>query len=204
MTHRILCFGASLVEGYVYTSKGLQFAPFTITLAKKLTEAGYDFEIDNQGASGQTTSDMVPRFEQVVTFSNYTHAIILGGTNDLSERRPEITIGNLTKMYTFAKSKGILPMGVTLPELYAERNPREKWLTDVRLEVNKHIKEFCTNNNMPVLDLATLIPHVSLSLQDKQKIWSDAIHLTAYGYELFGGYAFEALTKVLPPPSKNV
>ena len=42
LKQKILCFGASLVEGYVFSREGIIFSPFTLTLSQQLSAAGYD------------------------------------------------------------------------------------------------------------------------------------------------------------------
>lgn len=62
---RILCFGASLVEGF--TQGGRKYTPYSISMAKKLKEKlpHTQFKIDVDGKSGDTvTFDYRSRMER--------------------------------------------------------------------------------------------------------------------------------------------
>jgi len=135
---------------------------------------------------------MVPRFTDIINGAeSYDFAIILGGTNDLGEYRPDQTFGNLKKMYNLAREKLTVPFAVTLPEVKQESFI--KWITERRTDVNSLVKEYCQASEISVVDLATLMPHLSLPPDQEKKIWDDSLHFTEYGYDQVGEIMYNAI-----------
>jgi len=98
-------------------------------------------------------------------------------------------------MYELAVSKGIKTYAVTLPELEMERNFAR--LSDVRLELNGLIKEYCSATNITVIDLAKELPRLTLTKEQEKELWGDGLHLTAKGYDRFGEIVFAAIKQDL-------
>lgn len=171
--------------------------PYTLTLEEKLKQGGYNFQIQNHGISGETTDFMVSRFRRTSASDEFNIAVILGGTNDLGNRNPEGTFGNLKKMHDCAAEKGIRSIAVTIPEIGNESFVH--WLAAVRQQTNNLIKAHCSINNIPLIDLATLLPYHSLSESERKNIWDDNLHFTKNGYDRFGEIVFTTLIEIMKP-----
>jgi len=186
-----LLFGDSLTEGFY--NRGLKFHPYSVRLAQLLDPEKY--VIKNHGISGEETSEMVTRFEMLISGNEFSYAIILGGTNDMGERNAKGTFNNLKKMYEAAKKKGVIPFAVTVPEHHQELV--FEWLTDVRSTINKLIKEYCEQNQITVIDLCAKLPQLSLRADEKKLYWDDGLHFTPAGYNRFGEIVHETIKSQL-------
>jgi len=186
----VLAFGDSLTEGFY--NWGMKFHPYSNKLKDLLDMEGF-YGIDQFGISGETTRSMVSRLKELFDSSQYKYSfvIILGGTNDLGEKKPDKIVANLKSLYTQCIDHGALPIAVTIPEMSQEL--QLKWLTPCRNTVNEQLKAFCTEKNIPVVDLATKIPYASLSDSDRKKYWDDGIHFTPAGYDKFATIIHEVL-----------
>jgi len=191
-TNRILCFGDSLTAGYVFWGDG---HPYSIKLIEKLKEAGFNFRVENQGISGEFTTTMVPRFKKLVDSGDFNFAVILGGTNDLGLKNPDLVFDNLKAMHDLARTKGIKSVAVTIPEHGQEKNLT--WIVDIRNSINTKLKEYCSVNNIPLLELHSRLPYHSLSPEERELRWSDSLHYTAHGYDCFGELVYETLAPIL-------
>jgi len=71
---RIVCLGDSITYGFPWGPE----ASWVSMLARVI-----DGEVINKGINGNTTWDMVNRFDRAVLKYNPTHVIIMGGINDV-------------------------------------------------------------------------------------------------------------------------
>eukprot|EP01111_Echinosteliopsis_oligospora_P016815 TRINITY_DN7111_c0_g1_i1.p1 TRINITY_DN7111_c0_g1~~TRINITY_DN7111_c0_g1_i1.p1 ORF type:complete len:231 (-),score=37.91 TRINITY_DN7111_c0_g1_i1:55-747(-) len=184
----ILAFGASLTEGLF--NFGKSYHPYTIRLSEKLKTSYGLFSITNLGKAGEKTSDMIQRFDEATQNNYFDYIIILAGTNDLGERNVEKTLRNLKTMHELARSRGALSFVCTLPELAYEK--KEPWLKAIREEVNSNLRTYAKEANLPIVDVARDLPHLSLAKPDRLKIWFDEIHFTPLGYDMLGDLIFSS------------
>ncbi|MBF8984295.1 hypothetical protein IZY60_12175 [Lutibacter sp. B2] len=80
---KIVCIGDSLTYDY-----GVNREEAWINLI----ENRYDVQILNKGINGDTTERMVSRFYMDIVRNNPSHAIIMGGSNDLITGVPLILL----------------------------------------------------------------------------------------------------------------
>ena len=139
-TIKIVCLGDSITWGFPF---GPEYSWVTM-LDNALTG-----EFINQGINGNTTSDMLKRFDRSVIQYDPTHVIIMGGINDVMCRESfdRITL-NLKDMAEKARDKGIkvilgTPTAVDEPEI-------ERLLQRIR----NWIKNYAQQNNIRVIDFA--------------------------------------------------
>ena len=63
-----------------------------------------------------------------------------------------------------------------------------------RQDFHRLIKEqWVSRQDVVVLDLDSHLPQHSLSDEQREVIWDDSIHLTAYGYDRLGELIYRAL-----------
>jgi lysophospholipase L1-like esterase len=109
-----------------------------------------DAEIINKGINGNTTTDMLERFERSVLRFEPTHVIIMGGINDIICRDSFDRITwNLRVMAEQARENNIkvifgLPTAVDEPEF-------ERLLVRIRLWIINYAAE----HNLPIIDFAS-------------------------------------------------
>lgn len=109
---KIVCLGDSITYGF-------PFGPRVSWVA--MLDQALDAEVINQGINGNTTTDMLRRFERSVLKYNPTHVIIMGGINDVicGESFDRIS-WNLRELIEKAREAGIevilgLPTAVDEP-----------------------------------------------------------------------------------------
>ena len=195
----LVCFGDSLTAGYqvqAETGMPLPDVPYGGFLQEWLGARG---RVSVKGICGETTSDMMTRFSRDVIDVEPSHAVILGGTNDLGWNvAPSTIITHLERFYTMALRAGIRPVGVTVPSIRVEGHrggPLPAWLQEhlqYRLELNRLIAERCERHQMPCVDLfqGTSEPPSSLLAA---RFSSDGLHLNDKGYLMFARLVWNAV-----------
>eukprot|EP01111_Echinosteliopsis_oligospora_P012846 TRINITY_DN4459_c0_g1_i1.p1 TRINITY_DN4459_c0_g1~~TRINITY_DN4459_c0_g1_i1.p1 ORF type:complete len:207 (-),score=34.08 TRINITY_DN4459_c0_g1_i1:132-752(-) len=196
-TTKILCFGDSLTAGYYM--KGHMFHPYTIKLQSLLNKDG-NYQLENQGRSGEGTTKMAERLKLHLSNnpSKYKYAIILGGTNDIGFKMPDMVNNNLKLMHDLCRDHGIISLAVTVPQHGQES--AYSWITTIRSQINHFIGKYCKQNNISVIDFSTRIPYTSPNDGDGEigtKIWDDNLHLTPAGYDLLADLIYESLKPLL-------
>jgi lysophospholipase L1-like esterase len=151
--HKIICLGDSITFGY-------PFGP-AFSWVNQLCDQGLN--LVNRGVNGDTTSNMLHRFNRDVLALAPTHVHILGGTNDAwLAFDPEESQYNICKMIELSLEHGIQPViGLTTPIC---SNPVEgnsffpfgtdnikAWLSRFR----KWLKDYATLHNIPLIDYYT-------------------------------------------------
>eukprot|EP01112_Ceratiomyxa_fruticulosa_P010811 TRINITY_DN2871_c0_g2_i2.p1 TRINITY_DN2871_c0_g2~~TRINITY_DN2871_c0_g2_i2.p1 ORF type:complete len:139 (-),score=22.95 TRINITY_DN2871_c0_g2_i2:90-506(-) len=127
---------------------------------------------------------------RTIEMDKYEYVIVLGGANDLDDK-PTDVFDNLAAVHNYLRENGVVSIAVTIPENRAE--VAFKHMSTNRKEINRLLIEFCTKNDIPLLDLATKIPNINLPLEERDKYWSDSLHFTPFGYDTFGELLFELL-----------
>lgn len=166
-------------------------------MSSLLTDLGIEHSIDIYGVNGETTTKMRERLPRILQKNFYTHAIILGGTNDFldstSEQTGDIILENLTELRKMALKSGIKKVFVvTLPELESEH-------TFLKLKKDKDCVNSTLKERFPdtTIDLASELPPMSLSPEERDEYWDDSVHLTPKGYDKMGEIIFNFIKQNL-------
>ena len=191
----LVCFGDSLTAGYqVQAETGIPLpdTPYGGFLQEWLGARG---RVSVKGICGETTSGMVTRFSRDVVDAAPSHAVILGGTNDLGwDVAPATIVTHLERLYTLALAAGVQPVGVTVPSLRAEGS-LPAWLDShvrARLALNRLITERCQRHHVPCVDLFQATAE-DPSFLLAARFSSDGLHLNATGYRTFARLVWDAL-----------
>ena len=149
----------------------------------------------DRGISGQTTSQMLLRFDQDVIQLKPSTVVILAGINDIAENTGPITLeeifANIKNMVEKAKENKIK---VVLCSVLPANN--FYWNTkilpaDKVIMLNKMINEYATKNKI------TYVDYYSKMVDDKkglQKIYGeDGVHPNAEGYKIMETLLLKAL-----------
>ena len=109
----IVTFGDSLTQGV----SGKSYPAF---LQDLLDQGGFSYRVDNQGVSGDTSTDGLARIENVVAAKPALVVLEFGGNDGLRGVPVETTRANLDQMLARLKSAGISVVlaGITLPPNY--------------------------------------------------------------------------------------
>ncbi|MGI4756570.1 MAG: SGNH/GDSL hydrolase family protein [Janthinobacterium lividum] len=153
----------------------------------------------DRGISGQTTPQMLIRFQQDVVALKPAAVVILAGTNDIAgntgPETPEMIQNNFRSMAAIADASGIkLILSSTLPvDDYAWRRglqPAEK----VRA-LNTWMKDFCAEHHYIYLDYYTALATPEGAM--KPGTSKDGVHPTAAGYAIMAPLAQAAIDQAL-------
>jgi acyl-CoA thioesterase-1 len=109
----VVTFGDSLTQGV----SGKSYPAF---LQDLLDQGGFSYRVDNQGVSGDTSTDGLARIENVVAAKPALVVLEFGGNDGLRGVPVETTRANLDQMLARLKSAGIpvVLAGITLPPNY--------------------------------------------------------------------------------------
>ncbi len=153
----------------------------------------------DRGISGQTTPQMLIRFQQDVVALKPAAVVILAGTNDIAGNTGVETLqmveDNVRSMAAIAKENSIrVILSSVLPvDDYAWRRglqPAEKVRT-----LNAWMKDFCAASGCTYLDYYT--PLATPEGAMKQGLSKDGVHPTAAGYAVMAPLAEATINRTL-------
>lgn len=152
----------------------------------------------NRGISGETSSQMLLRFQNDVLNLKPSIVIILAGINDIAENNGPISL------------EDILKNSISMIELSMKNNcriilcsvlPANKfsWRPDIFpaqkiLQLNEMIKSFAENNNIVFADFYTEMVDENYGLQ--LKFGADGVHPNLKGYKVMEPIILEAIRKI--------
>jgi len=167
---RIVCLGDSLTYGF-------PFGPRTSWTSRLAEMAGC--EVINEGVNGNTTGDMLRRFELSVLARRPTHVVIMGGTNDVVWREShDRIVDNLKRMVELAEANGIKPvLGLPIP---IDDEEMERRLVRLR----EWIKAYAEAKNLPIIDFYSAFIDGNGNIIDSYFL--DGAHPSRQGYEAMG------------------
>jgi lysophospholipase L1-like esterase len=153
----------------------------------------------NRGISGQTTPQMVVRFEQDVIHLHPAVVVILAGTNDVAGNTgpstPEMTEDNFAAMAAIAHQNGIKVVLASITPAY-----QYPWKTSVQpvaaiRAINQWLKDDCAREHFVYLD------YYSALVDDKggmrPALSFDGVHPNAAGYAIMTPLAEAAIAQAL-------
>jgi lysophospholipase L1-like esterase len=180
---KIIAFGDSLTVGYLSPFEAAPYAEFLQPLLDPRTE------IYVAGVSGETTEEMLRRFDRQVIKNRPDYVILLGGTNDLGWGVSiDQIVANLTRMYQAAQKADIIPVACAIPSLLGADA-----FIPPRLELNRRIQETAKKLKIPFADLFS--PTADSFGRLRQEYSQDGLHLTPAGYQKIAQILFESVFK---------
>jgi len=153
----------------------------------------------NRGIGGQTTPQMLVRFEQDVVSLHPAAVVILAGTNDIAGNTgaatPEMIEDNFRAMTAIARQNGIKVILASITPAV-----RYGWSPDIKPaatihEVNKWIKSFCASQHLVYLDYFDAMVGDNDAM--KRPLAGDGVHPSAEGYVVMSELAQKAIDKTL-------
>lgn len=139
---KIVCLGDSITWGYPWGP---------VYSWVKLAAESTGFTVVNKGVNGDTTEDLLLRFDKDVAALNPTHVILMAGTNDACLNIPlKQFAANCHALIEKALSYRIIPsFGLPIP---ANDNFIEKRLIDYR----QWLTEYTSTNNVEIFDFGPI------------------------------------------------
>ncbi|AGL01849.1 GDSL-type esterase/lipase family protein [Desulfoscipio gibsoniae] len=195
MTNTIICLGDSITFGYPL---GPEFS-WVNHLYRRT-----GINLVNRGVNGDTTLDMLRRYERYVPASKVTHVHILGGANDAwMGLDMAATKRNIQEMVKLSRQQGIIPMlGLVTP---LTSDPIEggtflpfgmeamvSWLARYR----NWLSDYAVSESIMLIDYYTPLCIPGTGQGDGQYFY-DECHLNDKGYMLMAEIAERAVLKLL-------
>lgn len=175
---RIVAFGDSLTAGVA----GKSYPEY---LQDILREHGYQYQVENQGVSGDTTTDGLARIENVVAQKPSLVILEFGGNDGLRGVPIESTRKNLEEMIARIQAANIpmVLLGITLPPNYGPEYVKP--FTSIFPSLAKKFK---------VASLPFLLSRV---YQDPKLMQPDGIHPNSEGNKIVAEDVFNLISKML-------
>ena len=151
----------------------------------------------NKGISGETTPQMLDRFEADVLSLNPEGVIILAGINDIAQNTGYISVSeifdNVVFMTNLAKKNNIRPVLCSvLPANELTWRPEIKPAALV-IELNQKIKNYCKESNIVYLDYFSSM--VGEKKELRPELTYDGVHPNKEGYIIMEGLLETVLKK---------
>ncbi|MDM1556967.1 SGNH/GDSL hydrolase family protein [Chryseobacterium indologenes] len=153
-----------------------------------------------RGISGQTTSQMLLRFQNDVIALRPKLVIINAGTNDIAQNTgiydPDFTFNNIKAMADIAQYNGIKVIIASV--LPAAAFPWRKEITDVPQKVdamNNRLKQYASNNKLIFVDYNTVMRDTKGGM--REGLSKDGIHPVVSGYAIMEPIIKNAINKTL-------
>ncbi|CQR73007.1 Acyl-CoA thioesterase I precursor [Sporomusa ovata DSM 2662] len=175
---KIVAIGDSITYGFPY----LQCLSWVHLAGEEL-----GLSIINKGVNGNTSSQMLERFDYDVIRQLPSHVIIMGGTNDACTRvEAEEVDNNIRYMAETALQYGITPIiGLPIPCNY----PQDEYILGLYRE---DVREYALTNDLYVIDFYTAFLKYE-SKQPQVEFYADALHPNERGYKVMAGLVVKAL-----------
>ena len=145
-------------------------------LGDSITEGWY-YPTVNYGVHGNTTAQMLDRFDRSIPGHGYRTVVLLGGTNDvLQGLDPDITIQNLEKLAVETTEQHAEPVLCEIPPIFHSYDPKvTKDFGPQVIDLNSRIVKLAAAHHWKLVDYYTpLAGHPSDS--------SDGVHMKRKGY----------------------
>jgi len=154
----------------------LKAPPEVAFLGDSLTQ-GWAYPEANFGIFGNTTSQMLVRFDAQISGHRYKQLVILGGTNDVLKKvDADATLHNLEEIATKAAKEGTVPVLCEIPPIFHSYNPADPldYSQQVR-RLNLRIAKLAAAHGWKLIDYYDpILGHPDYS--------SDGVHMKHRGY----------------------
>lgn len=153
----------------------------------------------NRGISGQTTPQLLVRFQQDVVHLKPAVVVVLAGTNDIAGNTGQATPGmiedNFAAMAAIARQSGIrMVIASILPASHYFWSPAVHPVEEIDA-VNQWLKTFCSQNSLVYLDYYHSMADSNGGM--REGLSSDGVHPTAQGYAVMTPLAEQAIAQAL-------
>lgn len=152
-----------------------------------------------RGISGQTTPQMLVRFQQDVVHLEPAVVVILAGTNDIAGNTgpstPDMIEDNFASMVAIAKANNIkMVIASILPADHYAWRPGVQPADQIR-QMNTRLKALCQRDGLVYLDYYSAMANATGGLDPE--LAKDGVHPTAKGYAIMSPLAEKAIAEAL-------
>jgi lysophospholipase L1-like esterase len=163
----------------------------------------------DRGIGGQTTSQMLLRFQQDVVNLHPSAVVLLAGTNDIAGNTGPISLdsieNNFSAMGAIARANNIPLILLSILPVHnytgnSERFFRERPLDQIRT-LNAWLKHFADRNQHTYVDLFT--PMLDEKGLLKRELADDGLHPNAQGYAMMAKAIQPAIDKAISISAKK-
>ncbi len=181
---RVVFLGNSITEGWVRTDSAF------------FAERGFI----GRGISGQTSAQLLLRFQQDVIQLSPEAVVIHIGTNDVAENtgpfNPGFTMSNIRSMTEIAKANGIeVVLASVLPSAKFEWNRALGDRSAMIVELNKRIKQYADATGLPFIDYHSAMKNDDNGMDPG--LAADGVHPTPKGFDVMKNLALPVIENVL-------
>lgn len=153
----------------------------------------------NRGISGQTTPQLLLRFEQDVVALHPAAVVILGGTNDIAGNTgpstPRAIENNFAAMVQLGKASGIKVILASItPADHYNWKPGVQPASEIR-DLNTWIRQYCASGACMYLDYYAAMSDSEGRMRPGYS--KDGVHPTAKGYAVMAPLAEAAIAQAL-------
>ena len=152
----------------------------------------------NRGISGETTSQMLARFQSDVIKLRPKVVVILGGINDLAHNKGPKTLkaieANLASMVTLARDNGIYVVLASLLPVRDYDTANDSRPDQIR-RINRWIEKYAIDHGVIYLDYYSAMADGKGLLKDE--LSNDGLHPKSRGYQVMAPLAEKAITSAL-------
>ena len=193
---RILCFGDSITNGYVYSAEKITKSPYADKLTELLAENG---TAEESGVCGETTREIINRLELELLHDKsasekpFDVIILQGGVNDIgSDESAERVFENLRTLWTMAleHTNNTHVLVMTLPSVSYTSERRNQNRDQVNKMLRKASLTFDRRLCLIEAQQAVSVPAPPRCTSD---MWSDNLHFSAKGYNKLATHIFNVL-----------
>lgn len=152
-----------------------------------------------RGISGQTTPQMLVRFQQDVVHLKPAVVVILAGTNDIAGNTgpstPEMIVDNFESMVEIAKANNIkVVISSILPADHYSWRPEVQPAEQIR-KMNERLKALSQHDGLVYLDYYSAMANAKGGLDPD--LAKDGVHPTPKGYAMMSPLAEKAIAEAL-------
>jgi len=187
-----------------------QSAPATkiVLMGDSITESWSSYSPDffsnnsyliNKGVSGETTPQMLNRFDADVLSLTPKAVIILAGINDIAQNTGYISVSeifnNIVLMVNLAKNNNIKPVLCSvLPANELTWKPEIK-PAELVIELNQKLSAYCKTNDLVYIDYFSSM--VGKNKELRSELTYDGIHPNKEGYIIMERVVLDAVSKII-------
>jgi lysophospholipase L1-like esterase len=179
---------------YEEANKEVKVRPLAVLFGDSITDAWpimspEFFTLNNligRGISGETTGDMLIRFQKDVVSLRPKYVVILAGTNDIAMNDGPISLehilDNIISMCQIAKANRIQPILCSVLPAYLYSWRHELTPAEEIVELNEMIRAYAESADIPYVDYHSQMKDERNGLQEN--LAPDGVHPNLEGYRI--------------------
>ncbi len=167
--------------------------------AKKRSDFFTENNFEGRGISGQTSAEMLARFQSDVVNLSPKVVVILAGTNDVAQNNGPITLQhafeNIRSMCDIARYNKITPILCSVMPCAVFKWRKEMKPSESIIELNELIKAYAKQQGIEYVDYHSTMRNSEGGLD--AELSSDGCHPTLYGYSIMEKIVAPVIQKVM-------